>query len=313
ELEVPGRWAAQRQGSEAQRRQDHHDVHAAHRQHGQRQRQDRARARRGRPEEAGRHQSDARADQGRDDEDPAGACRPQRLGQDRPGARLQSRRPDAFREGRAQRARRQAGAPGAPRQGRAPRATGETGAPGASGQVRSGPALMRVLAVLPALLAASAVFAADGELSAGAGSDYSKGNYGTGSETKILSIPFMARYDSDPWKLKLTVPYLRVTGQGDVIPGIGKTNRGQRGETTESGIGDTVLAGTYGAFYDAQSKLGFDLTAKLKLPTGDEQRGLGTGPVDQTLQLEGYKGIDRLTVFGTLGYTHFGDSDVVEL
>jgi len=172
---------------------------------------------------------------------------------------------------------------------------------------------MRVLAVLPALLAASAVFAADGELSAGAGIDYSKGNYGTGSETKILSIPFMARYDSDPWKLKLTVPYLRVTGQGDVIPGIGKTNRGQRGETTESGIGDTVLAGTYGAFYDAQSKLGFDLTAKLKLPTGDEQRGLGTGSVDQTLQLEGYKGIDRLTVFGTLGYTHFGDSDVVEL
>jgi len=72
---------------------------------------------------------------------------------------------------------------------------------------------MRVLAVLPALLAASAVFAADGELSAGVGIDYSKGNYGTGSETKILSIPFMARYDNEPWKLKATVPYLRVTGE----------------------------------------------------------------------------------------------------
>jgi len=172
---------------------------------------------------------------------------------------------------------------------------------------------MRVLAVLPALLAASAVFAADGELSAGVGIDYSKGNYGTGSETKILSIPFMARYDNEPWKLKATIPYLRVTGEGDVIPGIGKTNRGRRGETTESGIGDTVLAATYSALTEPQSKFGLDLTGKLKLPTGDENRGLGTGSVDETLQAELYKSIDRFTVFGTFGYTFFGHSDVVEL
>lgn len=172
---------------------------------------------------------------------------------------------------------------------------------------------MRAIAVLPALALASAAFAADGELSAGVGFDYSKGDYGTGSETKILAIPLMARYDSDPWKLKLTVPYLRVTGEGDVIPGIGRTNRGRRGETTESGIGDTVIAGTFGGLADRQSQAGIDLTAKLKLPTGDEQRGLGTGSVDKTIQVEPYKTIDRFTLFGTLGYTFFGDSDVVEL
>jgi hypothetical protein len=171
---------------------------------------------------------------------------------------------------------------------------------------------MRGLAVLPALLLASAAFA-QGELSLGAGIDYSEGSYGTGSDTEILAIPFMARYDQDPWKLKLTVPYLRVTGPGDVIPGIGRTNRGQRGETTESGIGDTVLSGTYAALYDKASQFGLDLTAKLKLPTGDEQRGLGTGSIDHTLQVEGYKSIERLTLFGTLGYTFFGDSDVIEL
>jgi len=171
---------------------------------------------------------------------------------------------------------------------------------------------MRGLVVLPALLVASAAVA-QGELSAGAGIDYSKGDYGTGSETTILSIPFMARYDFDRWKLKATVPYLRVTGEGEVIPGIGRTNRGRRGETTESGLGDTTLSATYGLLYDAQSSLGFDLTGKLKLPTGDEQRGLGTGSVDQTLQVELYKTIDRITGFGTLGYTNFGDSDVVQL
>jgi hypothetical protein len=172
---------------------------------------------------------------------------------------------------------------------------------------------MRSLAWLPALLIAPAVFAADGELSAGAGVDYSEGTYGTGSETKILSIPFMVRYDNDPWKLKATIPYLRVTGQGNVIPGVGRTNRGQRGETTESGIGDMVLAATYSALDEPRAPFGLDLTAKLKLPTGDEQRGLGTGSVDETVQVEIYKSIDRLTIFGALGYTNFGHSDVIEL
>ena len=172
---------------------------------------------------------------------------------------------------------------------------------------------MRAVAVLPALLMASAALAAEGELSAGAGLDYSQGTYGTGSETKIVSIPFLLRYDRDPWKLKLTVPYLSVRGQGEVIPGIGRTNRGRRGETTESGIGDTTLAATYGALVEPQSSFGLDLTAKLKLPTGDENRGLGTGSVDETLQADLYRSIDRLTVFGGLGYTFFGHSDVLEL
>jgi hypothetical protein len=172
---------------------------------------------------------------------------------------------------------------------------------------------MRGFAVLPALLLATAAFAAEGELSAGAGLEYTRGDYGTGSETKILSIPFMARYDTEAWRLKLTVPYLRITGQGDVIPGVGRTNRGQRGERTESGIGDSVLAGSYSLINDAPSKFGLDLTAKLKLPTGDQDRGLGTGSLDKTLQAEAFKSIERLTVFGTLGYTVFGDSDVVDL
>jgi len=173
---------------------------------------------------------------------------------------------------------------------------------------------VRALALLPALFLASAAFAAESELSAGVGIDYSKGDYGTGSETKILAIPFMVRYDNDPWKLKLTVPWLRVTGPGDVIPGIGRNNRGRRSvETTESGIGDTTLAATYATLYEPKSNFGLDLTAKLKLPTGDENRGLGTGSTDETLQAELFKNIDRFTAFGTFGYTFFGHSDVVDL
>lgn len=178
---------------------------------------------------------------------------------------------------------------------------------------------MRWLAVLPALLAAQAAFGADGELSAGAGIAYTKGDYGTGSETKILSLPFLARYESAPWLFKATVPWLRITGPANVIPGVGKfNNRGQGrgrqgGEATESGLGDTVLSATYTAQYDPRTTQGVDLTGKLKLPTADENRGLGTGSTDFGFQADAYRTFDRLTAFGGLGYTFFGKSDVVEL
>ena len=54
--------------------------------------------------------------------------------------------------------------------------------------------------------AASFSFGADGEFGLGTGVNYSAGKYGTGAETKILSVPFIARYDTDLWVFKLTVP-----------------------------------------------------------------------------------------------------------
>jgi hypothetical protein len=165
-----------------------------------------------------------------------------------------------------------------------------------------------------------ALGADDGEFSLGTGLNYSTGNYGTSTETKILSIPFTARYDEGPWTLKLTVPYLRVTGPANVIPGIGRfdtsgrrSRRQGQATTTESGIGDTVMAATYNAYYDSATKGGVDVTARLKLPTADADRGLGTGSTDESFQLDLYKTTDRVTLFGDLGYTFFGHSDFVQL
>jgi hypothetical protein len=165
-----------------------------------------------------------------------------------------------------------------------------------------------------------ALGAEDGELSLGAGLTYSTGTYGTSTETKILSIPLTGRYDQGPWVFKLTVPFLRVTGASNVIPGIGNVNnsnsRGRgRGGVSEStsGPGDTVASATYNTYYDRASKLGLDLTGRLKLPTGDADRGLGTGSTDESFQADLYKTYDRVTLFGDLGYTFFGHSEFVEL
>src|SRR5258708_5907659 len=141
--------------------------------------------------------------------------------------------------------------------------------------------------------AACFALGADGELSLGAGVNYSTGKYGTSAETKIVSVPFNVRYDTDLWTFKLTVPYLSVTGPANVIPGVGSFDSSGRprrrafaGTTTESGLGDTVASATYNAYYDSTSKRGLDLTGRLKLPTAEADKGLGTGSTDESEQVD---------------------------
>lgn len=167
--------------------------------------------------------------------------------------------------------------------------------------------------------AAALASAADGDFSAGVGANYSTGKYGGSTPTRIWSIPFMARYETDLWTLKLTVPYLRVTSPANVIPDIGSFSGSGRpprrapGTTTESGFGDTVGSATYTAYYDADTKRGLDLTGKVKLPTADADRGLGTGSVDESFQVDVYQTRGRFTMFADVGYTFFGHSDFVQL
>jgi hypothetical protein len=168
--------------------------------------------------------------------------------------------------------------------------------------------------------AASFSLADDGELSVGAGVNYSTGKYGTSEKTRIVSVPFTARYDSDPWTLKLTVSLLSVTGPANVIPGVGRFDSSGRprrrtfaGTTTESGLGDTVASATYSAYYDSATKRGLDLTGRVKLPTADAHKGLGTGSTDESLQVDVYQTLDRVMLFADVGYTNFGDSDFVQL
>jgi Putative MetA-pathway of phenol degradation len=167
--------------------------------------------------------------------------------------------------------------------------------------------------------AASFCLAADNEVSAGAGINYSAGKYGTGSETRIWSVPLLARYDTDKWTFKLSVPFLRVTGPSNVIPGIGRTDdRGREarrgaGTTTVSGLGDVTASAIYNLFWDENARRGLDLTGRVKLPTADKDKGLGTGSTDESVQVDVYQTIERTTVFADVGYTHFGHSDVVQL
>lgn len=153
-------------------------------------------------------------------------------------------------------------------------------------------------------------------LTLGAGIHYSTGDYGTGRDTEILFVPVTARWDRDRLTLRLTVPWIEITGASSVLPGFGSVGnpnpsgrgrRGGTGDTTVSGLGDTTLAATW-ALLRNPAGYGIDVTGKAKVATADEDEGLGTGEHDFGAFVEGFRTIDRTTWFGGFGHTWLGSS-----
>lgn len=167
------------------------------------------------------------------------------------------------------------------------------------------------------LLATRAIFAlamfalaipamAEDQFSLGTGFDFSTGKYGAKLATDILYIPVTAKYETDDAFVKLTVPYIAITGPGGVIRGVGLVHPAnvRTVRTTNAGLGDvTTSAGRTVYSGDA---LSLDLVGNIKFGTADEKKGLGTGKNDYSAEFDGYYSIDRTTLFATAGYKIYG-------
>ncbi|MBX9811417.1 MAG: hypothetical protein K2Y16_07385 [Burkholderiales bacterium] len=146
------------------------------------------------------------------------------------------------------------------------------------------------------------------------GLDYSTGKYGGATSTDILYVPFTGKYEADKYSLKLTVPYLQITGPGNVVRDVGQIRSStSTTRTTQSGLGDIVAAGTYNMYDGRANGTLVDVTAKIKFGTADDAKGLGTGKNDYALQADLYKTLGKNTVFGTLGYKVMGSPAGVTL
>ncbi|HLA74483.1 MAG TPA: hypothetical protein VJM76_01040, partial [Gammaproteobacteria bacterium] len=162
------------------------------------------------------------------------------------------------------------------------------------------------------LLGSLAAGAEQNSFSLTSGFDYSTGKYGTDSATDILYIPLIAKYETPRLTYKLTVPYISIKSAGGVVGGdgspivIGAGSGGAR--TTQSGLGDIVGAVSYTLFEQTDSSPLVDITGKIKFATADENKGLGTGENDYTVQADVYRTYGAFTPFGTLGYKVLGDT-----
>lgn len=166
------------------------------------------------------------------------------------------------------------------------------------------------LAATVAIASFTLMGGAAAQVSVGAGAEWTSGKYGGTETTDTLYIPFIFKYETGPWLLKATVPYLRVSGPANVIgtgteritlPGASSARR------TEAGLGDVVLSAFNTVMNERRDAIGLDLGAKVKLPTADEERGLGTGETDYALQADVFKPFGDVNAFGSLGYRVYGD------
>jgi len=142
---------------------------------------------------------------------------------------------------------------------------------------------------------------------------YETGKYGTDTRVDTVYIPLtIRRYFDDVGALSLTVPYLSQTSTGEVtfINGAVFRTRGAKSATvtTESGLGDIIARGDIYALKESSSNLlDITLVGKVKLPTADENKGLGTGKFDETIGVELARSIvPDWTGYFDLYYTFIG-------
>lgn len=154
------------------------------------------------------------------------------------------------------------------------------------------------------LFVAAHAWAGDSRFSLSTGFDYTTGNYGTSTTTDILTIPAIGEYERGPLMIKVTVPYVQISGTGGVVPGIGHIKAGGAAKETQSGLGDTVAAATYNIYSGKASTFGVDLTGKIKLNTADS--GLGSGQNDYAAQADAYQSFNKFTALGSVGYKILG-------
>ena len=154
--------------------------------------------------------------------------------------------------------------------------------------------------------------AARNEISVGA--YYANGDYGQDADTSIYYFPFSFERHIGNWNLQISVPHLQISGAGNVLVNVGGVGRNEFDSFDETlsqshkGIGDTVLSATYQLPSFSPSAPFFDIGFDVKLPSADENKGLGTGAYDYGLQLDAYQQLGSTTLFSTLGYKLRGRS-----
>lgn len=172
---------------------------------------------------------------------------------------------------------------------------------------------MKKLLTALAMLAISVPSVAEDQFSLSTGFDYSSGKYDNKVSTDILYIPVTGKYESDKLTLKLTVPYVRISGPGGVIQGVGRLGKttASTTKTTNSGLGDVTASAGYSIY--SEGALALDLVGKIKFGTADANKGLGTGQNDYSARLDGYYTLDQTTLFATAGYKVYGSPAGVNL
>jgi len=141
--------------------------------------------------------------------------------------------------------------------------------------------------------------------------NYSSGDYGLAQDTEVYVGLLNIVYDLPSWRFQAGIPVLHIEGPATIVDGGGIANRPP--DSSETGLGDVTLSGTYKFGTLTPAALDTSFTTMVKLPTADEDRGLGTGLVDTYVQFDVRRAYEHITPFATLGYRFLGNNNTYPL
>ena len=138
------------------------------------------------------------------------------------------------------------------------------------------------------------------------------GDYGEEEDTTLDVLSLTARRYFTRAEVQLSVPYLSVDGGGVrlvddrpvAVPGGGVPGA----QTKESGLGDIVLRGEYYVRTGTSTSPWVIALLRVKLPTGNDERGLGTGATDVEAGVGWIRRHGPVNWLADVGYTLVGGS-----
>lgn len=132
---------------------------------------------------------------------------------------------------------------------------------------------------------------------------YARGSYGLPTDTDIWIALVNPTYETNDWRLQASLPWIWLKGPASVVGNAGTAPAAR----TESGVGDAAVTVTR-KFDPGASGWYTSFGVKVKLPTADDKKGLGTGQADAALQFDVTKKFGEITPYATAGYQFLGRS-----
>ena len=179
--------------------------------------------------------------------------------------------------------------------------------------------MRRIVCVAAGLIAASPALAAepakdDGsyrmQMTAGVGRF--TGYYGEEEKSTLDVLNLSTRWYFDRAEFQVSLPYLRIDGPADVIWIDGQPvpidDGSSSAQRKESGWGDVTLRGEYYLRRGSSRSPWVIGLLRVTLPTGDEEKGLGSGATDVETGFSFIQQIGRINFLADVAYTFVGDS-----
>ena len=140
-----------------------------------------------------------------------------------------------------------------------------------------------------------------------------EGNFGGDGEVKYGTLTARCRWLSRRLEWRLIAPAINLRSDEPVTIVGGEPVPNTGGRSSETGAGDLLAAGQIWALLGSAKRPWVALLAEVKIPTADEDKGLGTGEVDIRYGARLVQNMGRSSLFVDASYTQMGDPDGIDL